>query len=212
MQVDPDGEYPEEPSSAGWKNRLHQAAPALLLAAVIVLAAVAITEPWEEPESGLGVVAQVRSRSDSAEDLETGPEAGKLAPNFRLESLSGEVVELADLRGTPVFLNFWATWCLFCVTEMPAMQKVADEYGHAISVLGVNVGESRERATGFVTNNDIHYPIVLDSTVDVTEAYAVRTMPTSLFIDRNGVISEVRYGPVTPDEMAAALMPLVEQQ
>ncbi|MGH2561722.1 MAG: hypothetical protein ACRDJH_21865, partial [Thermomicrobiales bacterium] len=75
----------------------------LLLAAVLVAVALGIARPWQENDPDLGIVAQVAA--ENAADVETAPAAGNLAPNFRLETIGGEVVRLSDLRGTPVFLN-----------------------------------------------------------------------------------------------------------
>lgn len=194
---------------AGFGQRLSQALPALLLALIIVLGALAVTKPWRDTPSGLA--PQVQPASANERDLATAPSVGNLAPNFRLTSLDGDVVELADLRGRPVFVNFWATWCLFCVTEMPAMQRLADRYGEAIAVVGVNVGESEETASIFATNFDIDYLLVLDESTDVARAFQVGTMPTSFFLDADGVVREVRYGPVMPDQMVAALQPLIDE-
>lgn len=184
---------------------------------IVLVIAVAIgIGVWQDRETGpvapdeVGLIDQVVPNVPDAEALSTAPEAGALAPNFRLETVGGEVVELADLRGTPIFLNFWATWCFFCLTEMPAMQNIADEYGDQVIVMGVNAGDSPEDARLYAANNDIHYTLALDTDLDIIEAYEVRQMPTSVFIDEHGVITSVIYGVLVPDQMRQNINAMLE--
>jgi peroxiredoxin len=184
--------------------------PAIALALVLIVAALAVARPWEgEPESAFGIIEQVAPDDSSTVSLATNPVVGELAPNFLLPALDGQTIELADLRGQPVFINFWATWCIFCVMEMPAMQRLADKYEGQIWIVGINVGESFGDAQSFASANEIRYPLVLDSSMDVTEAYQVRAMPTSLFVDADGVVRFVRYGVMTPPEMEEVIQPLL---
>jgi len=186
----------------------------LLLAAVLVGGALLVARPGngdDGDEAAFGVVAQVRPDDAAVGDLPTAPATGKLAPNFLLQDLDGRSVRLSDLRGRPVFLNFWATWCFFCVGEMPAMQRLADEYGARVVVLGVNVGESAADARTFAQNNGIRYPLLLDPDRAVTAAYQPRAMPTSLFIDAAGVVRAVSYGVLTPPQMREHLAPLLPE-
>ena len=180
--------------------------PALLLALNIVLVGVIVARPWEPTLHG--PVAQVQPVNVAA-NLATGPAIGQLAPNFRLQDLEGNLVELADTRGHPVVLNFWATWCIFCVSEMPAFQRLAERYGSEITIVGVNVGQSRATANAFATNEQITYPLVLDSKGDVTQMYQVYAMPSTFILDRDGVIRVVRYGTLMPPDVVAALEPLL---
>ena len=195
---------PDAGSTRGDPRRL-----GLLVAVVIVAAALLVVRPWQRQEAAYGPVAQVAPAAGAA-GLETAPAVGKLAPNFRLRTVDGGEVVLSDLRGQPVFLNFWATWCLFCVTEMPAMQKLADRHGDALAVVGVNVGEEAERARRFAASAEIRYPLLLDAERAVTRAYDVRAMPTSVYLDADGVVRNVTYGTVLTAEMEEFLAPLLE--
>jgi thiol-disulfide isomerase/thioredoxin len=182
----------------------------LALAAALVLAAVIFSGfPDSESSGEFGIVAQVESPVDAVSDLETAPKVGGLAPNFRLQTLDGDEVLLSDLRGQPVFINFWATWCFFCISEMPAIQKLANEYGDDVVMLGVNVAEPRDDAQTFATNFEITYSLLLDRDRKVTEAYQVRSMPTSVFVDANGVIRSFGFGVMFPDQIREQIDPLV---
>ena len=185
---------------------------------MVLLVAVAVgVGVWQDRGAGpvnagrTGLIGQVAPDIANAEQLSTAPEPGALAPNFRLETTTGEMLELAELRGTPIFLNFWATWCFYCLTEMPAMQKVADDYGDQVIVLGVNAGDTPQDARTFAGNFDIRYPLVLDTDKEVTEAYKVRQMPTSVFIDEHGVVTNVIYGVLVPDQMRQNIDAMLEQ-
>lgn len=184
----------------------------LALAAALVFAAVFFTSA-DSPIGGddLGIVAQVEPAGSALDDLDTSPQVGALAPNFRLQTFDGEEMLLSDLRGRPVFINFWATWCFFCISEMPAIQELATEYGDDAVMLGVNVAEPVEDAQTFATNFEITYPLVLDSDREVTEAYQVRSMPTSVFVDANGVIQAFGFGAMFPDQIREHLDPLVAE-
>lgn len=192
---------------AGQESRSSRRTPATSLLLIALLVAAVGIGIWQdrEPEpagSGeTGMVAQVLPASADLASLPTAPEAGALAPNFRLQLAGGGELELADLRGTPVFVNFWASWCFFCLTEMPAIQRVSEEYGDDVIMLGVNVSDTPEDIAIYAKNNGLDYPFPMDSGGVVRRAYGARQMPTSIFIDEHGVISSIVYGVIVPDQM-----------
>lgn len=202
-------------STQNRQSRRPGAAGSVAVIVLVITVAVGIGV-WQDRETGpvapneIGLIDQVAPDVADANALSTAPEAGALAPNFRLQTTGGELLELSDLRGTPIFLNFWATWCFFCLTEMPAMQNIAEEYGDQVIVLGVNAGDSPENARTYADNNGIHYTLALDTDLDITEAYEVRQMPTSVFIDKHGVIASVIYGVLVPDQMRENIDAMLE--
>jgi thiol-disulfide isomerase/thioredoxin len=131
---------------------------------------------------------------------ETPRRAGD-APDFALENERGEVVRLSDFEGRPVFLNFWATWCTFCIEEMPDMQRVQDQYGDGLVVIGVNAGDSVEDGEDFVRQTGITYLRLYDPELNVTDGYLVRAMPTSYFITAAGKILDANFGFMVYDQM-----------
>jgi peroxiredoxin len=182
----------------------------LALAGVLIAAALVLGQMQRDGgQERFGLVSQVPPADAEHADLATAPEVGMLAPNFRLEALNGGGIQLSDLRGRPVLLNFWATSCFSCLTEMPAMQGLADKYGAQVVVLGINTGEPKDLALAFATAQEIHYPLVLDPDLKVTTTYEVQTTPTSLFIDADGVVHSVSYGALLPDQMEERLAPLL---
>ncbi|MFO7584258.1 MAG: TlpA disulfide reductase family protein [Anaerolineales bacterium] len=125
------------------------------------------------------------------------PQAGFLAPDFSLDNLDGESVRLDDLRGSVVLINVWATWCPPCRAEMPAMQRVYEDYqAQGFEILAVNATTQDTFANlgPFVEEYRLTFPILLDVAGEVTRAYRVMSLPTSFFVGRDGVIREVVVG------------------
>jgi cytochrome c biogenesis protein CcmG/thiol:disulfide interchange protein DsbE len=125
------------------------------------------------------------------------PRAEFLAPGFSLNTPAGEVISLSDLRGQAVLINLWATWCPPCRAEMPAIQKLYDEYrDQGFTVLAINMTFQDEpfAVIPFTQENGLTFPILLDETGQVAGKYELRSLPSSFFIDREGTIQEVVIG------------------
>ena len=139
------------------------------------------------------------------------PQKGFLAPDIALETAEGEIVRLSDLRGRPVVLNVWASWCSPCREEMPALERVHQAYqDQGVVILGVNstVQDDRQRALDFAAQQGLNFPIVFDTNGEATRLYQVRALPTTYFIDAQGIIQEV----VTGGPMAEALLRIQVEQ
>lgn len=125
------------------------------------------------------------------------PREGFSAPDFTLDTLDGGEVSLSDLRGQIVLVNFWASWCPPCRAEMPAIERVYRSYKDlGLQVLAVNTTNQDEvgAASAFVQELGLTFPIPLDRTGSVSASYNLRGLPSSYFIDRQGVIRSVVIG------------------
>jgi peroxiredoxin len=123
------------------------------------------------------------------------PQEGFPAPDFTLQTADGTVLRLSDLRGQVVVLNFWATWCPPCRIEMPALQEVYVAYRErGLEVLAVNMQEGSGQTSAFAAENGLTFPILFDPDGAVSSRYRVTSLPTTLFVDRKGVIREVAVG------------------
>jgi peroxiredoxin len=123
------------------------------------------------------------------------PQAGFAAPDFTLETLEGETVSLAELRGQAILVNFWATWCPPCRAEMPAIQQVYDKYrDRGFTVLAVDLQESPAAVSAFAQELGLTFPILIDPDGGVFMRYRVTSLPTTFFLDRAGIIQEVTIG------------------
>lgn len=125
------------------------------------------------------------------------PRSGFSAPEIELETPSGEPVKLSDLKGKSIVLNFWASWCPPCRVEMPALQNIYSEYQEQdVVVLGINstYNDSMTKAIEFVQLNQLSFPILLDTSGTASKDYQVNSLPTTYFVDPNGVIRDVIIG------------------
>jgi peroxiredoxin len=148
----------------------------------------------------LGAAWLLASRVQSVADPKTlapAPQAGFPAPDFTLTTLDGETVTLSALRGRPVLINFWATWCPPCRAELPAIQSAYDRYAdQGLVVLAVDMAEPPQTVAAFAEEFGLRFPIPLDRDGQVAAQYRVRAIPTSFFVDREGVIRSVFIGPM----------------
>jgi cytochrome c biogenesis protein CcmG, thiol:disulfide interchange protein DsbE len=125
------------------------------------------------------------------------PKESFLAPDFELATLNGETIRLNELRGQPVLINIWASWCAPCRAEMPAMQRVFEAYGdQGFTILAVNATnqDSPNQAADFVQQHQLTFPILMDISGQVSQAYQVHSLPTSFFVDSQGIIQEIVIG------------------
>lgn len=137
------------------------------------------------------------------------PEVGGPAPQFVLADPQGNARRLSDFQGQVVWVNFWATWCGPCRRELPAMQRLSDEFGdQGLVILAVNFEESADKALDFWDELGIDLPILLDSDGEVAGQYRVRGFPGHFFIDRDGTIMSLEIGDLTEDEMRERLAEL----
>src|SRR5215204_1125197 len=121
------------------------------------------------------------------------PQQGFLAPDFELETPYGEIVKLSSLRGQAVLVNLWTTWCPPCRAEMRSIEKVYNEYkdqGFIVLAVNMTYQDSPEKIIPFVTEQKLTFPILFDETGDMAKAYELRSLPSSYFIGRDGVIHE----------------------
>jgi peroxiredoxin len=179
----------------------------------------------------VGVLLYVQSGGSSSEDDGFGtvtlPEAknvtaqtpnardGRAAPDFLLRQLDGEPLRLSDLQGQPLIVNFWATWCPTCRAETPDLIALYETYrDEGVLLLGVNLRENEAAVSTFVEDFGINYPILFDRDGDVAGTWRIggpnRGVPSTYFIDREGVVRKVVFGTVTrklADEGLALILP-----
>ncbi len=125
------------------------------------------------------------------------PQKGFLAPDFSLADPKGNRYSLASLRGKPVLINMWATWCPPCRAEMPTIEQYYREYGRqGLMVLAVNATNQDYPldVVPFTQEYGLTFPVLLDETGDVGRQYQVRSLPSSFFINRDGSVAEVVIG------------------
>ena len=118
------------------------------------------------------------------------------APDVTLVGLDGRPLRLPNLRGKVVFLNFWATWCVPCRTEMPVMERLHRNYGgRGLAVVAVNFGESRSEIEAFTKQLQVTFLAALDTDGTVARAFGVRGLPVTFLLDQGGRILWKAIGP-----------------
>lgn len=157
------------------------------------------------------IVTINRSRSSKGGDahgtpLTVGDVAGAVAPEFELTVLdsNGKTLKLSDLKGKAVLLNFWATYCVPCKSEMPWLVQMQNKYGpQGLQIVGVTKdGDSEKAAAEFVKKMGINYPILV-GTEKVEDLYGgITGLPTTFFIDRSGKVVVRRLGQMKEDQIA----------
>lgn len=141
-----------------------------------------------------GVLTAQDRRPDEGSSPGLGPVSGPAAmplPDVELEAFAegGGTIKGSDFRGTPLVVNFWATWCAPCVAEMPELEEVATELEERVAFLGVNYRDpDRAAARAFVEELGISYPLVVDPAGEFLAAVDGVVMPTTLFVDAEGTI------------------------
>jgi len=124
------------------------------------------------------------------------PMVGNYAPDFTLKGMEGKDISLKGYRGKVVLLNFWATWCKPCEAEMPSMEQIYQDYkdeGFKIMAISVDKG-NLDKVESFVKERGFTFPVFLDPSHKIEGAYRIKFMPTTLLIDRKGVIKKVILG------------------
>ena len=149
-----------------------------------------------EPENSAPVIgSEPPATPDPA--LAVAPQIGAVAPNFTLHTINGEEVKLDDLRGEAVMVNYWVTWCIPCLEEMPILEKLHREYQEqGFTLLSVNGIAQDDMNTVMSTLDEFNvtFPVALDEGDAVYNEFQVRFMPTTFFIDKHGVIQHIQLG------------------
>ena len=163
---------------------------------------------------GLAWIGQSREAVVVADysNLVAAPQAGYLAPDFSLTTLQAEEITLSDYRGRPVILNFWATWCPPCRAEIPFFQQSQLKYNGRAIILGIDQAEPLSLVAPFVADLGMTYPILLDLESAVSDSYGVVALPTTFFIDSNGVVQKVHPGIISQGVLEDEIEQLLEGQ
>ncbi|MBC8014373.1 MAG: TlpA family protein disulfide reductase [Sporomusaceae bacterium] len=129
-----------------------------------------------------------------------GATVGKTVPQFTLPSLDGQNIIVWPSNNITI-LNFWATWCPPCRSEMPELNEFFLQYGDKVTFYAINLGEEFKVVNEFMYLNRYSIPVLLDSDGDVGKLFRIQYIPTTIIVDRNGIIKYRKSGPVTKTEL-----------
>jgi thiol-disulfide isomerase/thioredoxin len=174
----------------------------LLLVVVVALAAcggptATTTQPSPLARLPQTIAADSRLLDDSGTTLM--PNVGDRAPDFAYTLPDGTTHKLSELRGKKVLLNFWATWCEPCRSEMPDLQQATQTYGDQLVVLGVNKLETAVVIPPFLNEVPVSFTLIVNTSGDISSRYAAKNIPTSFFINSDGTVGFRKIGVMTYD-------------
>jgi len=153
--------------------------------------------------SSQAVTIQSGPQSDSP--VRIGTSVGDTAPDLKLSTLDGGEVRTSDFRNRVVLVNAFASWCGPCRAETPELVQVHGENPNILAVIGLNIGEDRAAVEAYQNDFLVNYPLVLDPDGSASEKYRPRGLPTSWFIDGNGIVRYVHSGPMNGEMIADIL-------
>ena len=176
------------------------------------VAPAAAVETASEPAQAEDVM---NSFADIAADLApaVGLAEGNRAPAFTIETLDDEVVALSDLQDRVVLLNFWGTWCGPCRREMPEFQKAYEEWHEqGFEILAIAYNDTEEAMGAFRDEFALSFPLALDDSGEINDAYGIQTRPSSYLLDRDGVILARHFGLMTEAQLSEMLNAALGQE
>ena len=141
----------------------------------------------------------------------TGPDAGSKAPDISGRTLSGRVIQSAELSGKTIVVEFWATWCPACVSSLPALQRFYEQHGDdpSLEVFAVHVpkGAVAPAIRNFCQKRGYSFPVILDSAAHLSMSFQIESIPTLVVIGPDGVVDRVKNGALggSPDDAAARI-------
>ena len=134
-----------------------------------------------------------------------GEVISEAAPDFTVYDKASNAVKLSDMKGTPVVLNFWASWCPPCKSEMPDFNEIAKEYEGKVTFMMVNLtdgqSETQESAQSFIDSMGYTFPVYFDLNSEAAYVYGIQSIPTTFFIDANGNLIAYASGAIDGDTL-----------
>ena len=173
----------------------------ILVAVILIGGALLVIQRGQEPE--------VPAASTEA------TEPRQLAPDFTMEDAEGNFIHLSDFRGTPVVLNFWATWCGPCKAEMPELEKAYQEYGDRVLFVAVDLvdgwTETKEAGLAYITEMGYTFPVFFDVDCQASSAYSINAIPLTCFIDAEGYLVSGVNQMITAEQLTAGIESILSE-
>jgi peroxiredoxin len=178
----------------------------LNISILILIVCVAAVTVWHKREPK---VVSVFGQQDES-PMKIGPKAGLRAPSFSLQGTDGATYVVDGPRQKAVIVNFWASWCGPCQQEAPELNAMATKYKEVLDIYGINVSaqDYKPNAERFIKKYKLEFPVMFDEKDEVYNKYNGVAFPTNVLIDKNGVISEIILGVLSPEELEQKIIKL----
>jgi peroxiredoxin len=197
----------QEPERLTRVGSIGKRAVSLITLAIVVAAVIW----WVAARRAPAILSDSEFTLATAQTSKTAALVGAPAPDIAMIDNQGRVTHLSDLRGKPVYINFWATWCIPCREEMPEIvHAYAQHNNENLVILGVNVEEGPQEVRDFANTFKMNFPITLDSKGQVIAAYGVVAMPTSVFVDAQGIIRARWQGSLSAEQIEEHLRTILQ--
>jgi len=154
------------------------------------------------------------SDSQNTENANTTEESLSTAPDFTVYDMDGNTVKLSDFFGKPIIVNFWATWCGPCKSELPAFDNMYAKYGDEVHFLMVNLTDgsrdTKESVTSFVNDGGYSFPVYFDTTMEAAMTYSAYSIPMTLLITSDGQLAHTQMGAMAEETLEKYTQTLIE--
>lgn len=177
----------------------------LLVLTMLALTACTGAQPTAAPLEFDAGTALIAAESRLLDQGRGALAVGDSAPDFSFTLSDGTTTRLSELRGTPVLINFWATWCLPCIEEMPALEQVYQAAEGELAVLAVNRNELPAAIARFAPTVNVSFPLISDLSGAIGDRYTVTSLPTTYFIASDGTIHGRHIGALNVQQLNAQL-------
>jgi cytochrome c biogenesis protein CcmG/thiol:disulfide interchange protein DsbE len=180
--------------------------PLLIIAAIVgvLLYAERLRGGSTPASDGYGIVALPAGANTTGHAASS--DVGRAAPDFFLQTPDGGTLRLSDLRGQPVLVNFWASWCTPCREEMPEIVRAYAAHHDGLRIVAVDLQENTDQVRGFAQEFGMTFPIAIDRTGEVASAWRIggpiKGIPSSYFLDADGIVQARVFGPLTAQSLA----------
>lgn len=176
------------------RNPLGKTFTTLFLACLLALGSIGLSACSQNSTSENGGTDAPADKAPSQNQTTPVIKEGAAAPDFTFTTIDGKTASLSDFEGKVVLLNFWATWCGYCIDEMPALQQISENYPEDVVVLAINRGDSASKAKTFAQENTYDFVWGLDDDGAVQKLYPANGIPYSVIINKDGVIQTIFEG------------------
>lgn len=164
---------------------------------VIIILLILLVLIGENVRLSMTKSATIQSAGNPFANLAAKPKTGFLVPDFELPAMDGSKKAVNQFRGKAVMINFWTSWCVGCLVEMPLIKSAADQHNGELVVLAVNVGETLDEIKPHALQTDESFQVLLDSEGKVADTFGVFGYPATFFVDKEGIIQHQQIGQMT---------------